>query len=1322
MSQCCDIENPLVRDGVSQRQRETTALKTTYVRADERELADFLVFAYHLSQKVTYYNKGNRPEGNWQDFFTDSTPIQIALISKACSKIGKETYDQRLGVFLKDRADTTLESVLKSWMDDLLKPIQHWYENLSESTPLKSVIKSIVQTNLREPLLSMWGIERSYRPSSGWFYRNFSRTFDLSLEEPQEITLNLLGRMDAKAELDEIFQKFFQTHRQIIHEAPKYLKESLKARKDHSPYLTLYYVFLEVMKLAQKDLNQVTQRHLDFFYKDVLRLTPRPPEPDRAHLIFELAKSLTEYKLDPKTRFKAGKDATGKALFYKLDEEIVVHKAQVASLKGLFLDSQEIEKGPPPKLMRRLYASPQVNSADGRGGDFPKEQVVKAWLPFGDEQREQAEMGLAIASDILYLQEGIRTVTIILTLEAKPGELETELDNSNSAVPLSDIFTVDFSGEKDWIMGKIQEKSNLDDRILTLIVKLEADAEPVVFYHPKLPGASLATDNAPLDKPTARLKLKNQKIKNRLSPYSYLRTTKLTNLKVKVEVSEVRDLIVQNDLTVLDITKPFQPFGPQPKSGANLYIGSQEVFQKKLTELIIHLKLEEPKPNSWLDIYTAYDSAHDDSDPNQENSNFKPGILNLQALRKNTWSTAISTSLFDGQNISLNEEILTNLQLNYFTEIEPFEVWNLKSKNGFLRIQLTDTDFLHDRYPTVLSRQILAQALAANYRVVDEAYYRINGNIKKGRDLDFLGNAKPVIPKEPYTPVITSLSLSYTAEASYLEPADNITKPPDIRLFHLYPFEGFQLLSRNSTPSLLPSFHHEETQEIGLRDEGTLFIGLKDLNPPTALPLLFQVAEETANTDLEKADVHWYFLRGNEWKKFKNYQIVSDTTNGLINSGIVNLAVPAEISKKKTTILDPSLYWIKASVPERSGAICHIIDIHTQAAQVTFTDRNNDPNRLASPLPAGTIAKLASPQSEVKKVEQPYDSFGGQVKEQATHFYTRISEHLRHKGRAITIFDYERLVLEKFPEIYKVRCINHGQVDDKGQLHELVPGAVTLVVIPDLSQRPTTNDLEPKININLLQKIQEYLSQLSSPWVEIRVVNPVYEQIRVEFQVQFKESYQRNFDYYRRELERAIIGFLAPWTSGREYDLNLMSLNSADDLPTKGKRLVIVAKIGDCYHARIFDRNGKKVIDKGKDEFSPDERLVQQLEVAFSSQSIDQQTKSKLLRKITSSLDPILGRGVEIYFGGKVYRSSILNFVEEQKYVDYVVSFQMHQGNQLNLLEAKASSARSVLTSNTEHNIQEITGYPPAPPINGNKLGYKSLRNLKLQEEGEESS
>ncbi len=89
----------------------------------------------------------------------------------------------------------------------------------------------------------------------------------------------------------------------------------------------------------------------------------------------------------------------------------------------------------------------------------------------------------------------------------------------------------------------------------------------------------------------------------------------------------------------------------------------------------------------------------------------------------------------------------------------------------------------------------------------------------------------------------------------------------------------------------------------------------------------------------------------------------------------------------------------------------------------------------------------------------------------------------------------------------------------------------------------------------------------------------------------------------------------------KEYDLNLMSLDSADAIPTEGNGLVIVAKIGNFYHVRIFDRTGNKVIDKGNGEFLPDEMFVQQLEVGLSNQPIDNQTKNDLIQKITSSLE-----------------------------------------------------------------------------------------------------
>ncbi len=86
------------------------------------------------------------------------------------------------------------------------------------------------------------------------------------------------------------------------------------------------------------------------------------------------------------------------------------------------------------------------------------------------------------------------------------------------------------------------------------------------------------------------------------------------------------------------------------------------------------------------------------------------------------------------------------------------------------------------------------------------------------------------------------------------------------------------------------------------------------------------------------------------------------------------------------------------------------------------------------------------------------------------------------------------------------------------------------------------------------------------------------------------------------------------------YELDLMSLGSAEALPAEGNGLVVVAKIGDAYHARIFNNAGDIVLNQGPDEFIPDATLIQELESALTQQPIDSQVKSGLIRKITTSL------------------------------------------------------------------------------------------------------
>ena len=199
---------------------------------------------------------------------------------------------------------------------------------------------------------------------------------------------------------------------------------------------------------------------------------------------------------------------------------------------------------------------------------------------------------------------------------------------------------------------------------------------------------------------------------------------------------------------------------------------------------------------------------------------------------------------------------------------------------------------------------------------------------------------------------------------------------------------------------------------------------------------------------------------------------------------------------------------------------------------------------------------------------------------------------MRHKQRALTVWDYERLILEKFPSVYKVKCYRHASIQ-KGN----APGNVLLIIIPDLRNNSTINALQPIASLGLLQEVKEFIQDIASPHVEIEVKNPVFESIQTEFLVKFKDGFNKG--YYEQQLQGELKRFLSPW--------------------------------------------------------------------AYS-------------------------KGEIIDFGGKIYKSTLLNFVEERPYVDFSTFFKMDHmdmdGNvRVNVEEAQAISPISILTSAASHTI-----------------------------------
>ncbi|MGB3801814.1 MAG: baseplate J/gp47 family protein, partial [Lewinella sp.] len=205
--------------------------------------------------------------------------------------------------------------------------------------------------------------------------------------------------------------------------------------------------------------------------------------------------------------------------------------------------------------------------------------------------------------------------------------------------------------------------------------------------------------------------------------------------------------------------------------------------------------------------------------------------------------------------------------------------------------------------------------------------------------------------------------------------------------------------------------------------------------------------------------------------------------------------------------------------------------VSTQAAEVVaVTGKENDPQRLETALPEGSIAKLLSPVAGLKGIEQAYPSFGGRPPEANDRFDRRVSELLRHKGRAITLHDYESLVLEAFPRVYRVKCLTHtlGVRGDADRDMERAPGNVTVVVVPDVKQVSAVNPYEPRLPAAELEAIRQNCSERAAPCATISVLNPAYERIRLTLCVRFHPG--KSTAFYRNRLQQDLRGLLAPWT------------------------------------------------------------------------------------------------------------------------------------------------------------------------------------------------
>lgn len=1113
-----------VRDGSSQDCRALAPLQDGYFSLAEMSFPVLLAMATEHARLVGFYQLDDRPDGSWKPFFSADETIVMARILAVRPQYEQARFDRwwatagmapDAAARARARVPTLrLARFLEGWRNDLAQARGSAGRKLH--TLLAAVIGSLGADPHAQAALQAARL--------------------LNQQERPEPALADTPRERIKSSYDTLFTAIEMVQR----ETARLLPETLASGK-HEPAVALLIAFIRMARQLHARLNRFTSGHLDFYYDGMLGTPPLPAVPDHCYLVVAPCPTGGSIAIAPGTEFLARPDADGRQAVYLADAGLLVGDASIGAMHTLYFNRDrnispetDMDKRgsvaarqawPSHVWSRQLPLPGQLDYTDPAAlRALPLLGAPKNATEAG--QAHDARLGFALASNVLLMREGRRRVKI--SLEFAPPHLKWRLlrlitvirhkkmrsGNTVDRVELADIcqrilrglFRIEVTGPSGWIRVPAYHPSlpasgqghATAGALLQIEFELGLEIAPVVAYAPALHGESYQTAV-----PMVRLRLNPDSY---VYPYGLLRGLTLTAASIAVHVSGYRQLSLSNQIGQLSAATPFQPFGPIPVVGSYLIVGAGEAAGKDLRHF--HVDLEWAELPDDAGGFKAY--YHDYSDT-VETEAYQARV---EVLADGVWlpqeSQAPLAPLFQTDYArTASRRVLRHIRLSCDGVLERMRrgaaphapgngPYSAASRHGYFKFTLAAPRFAfgHREYA-----QALAHAMKRNLRN------------KSGR---FLAG----IPELPYTPLVAAITASYEAVAriALQQPGAAPAAGWNNTLFHLHP-HGWEALS-NATDggaTLLPVY-----EELGY-----LHIGLAASNQAAMLTLFFHLQEDSL-PDAPRA-VAWSYLSDNKWQPLPQRNILSDSTGGFMTSGMVALNIPSDISLQQT-LMPAGLYWLRISGSDKLSNFCSVYTVYTQALCV-----RRDPVSMQSAtqvsLPAASIERSRQVIAGLGKIAQIIATRGGQLAETRAQRHTRLAERLRHKGRAVTPADYESLILQQFPEIYKVKCFANLSTQGHTPAEWLRPGHILIVVVPPLAPGSALHHM-PQLNGKLVREVEAWIRALAPPAATIAVQHPVYEQIQVRCSVTLKPGLADGLGgQYMTRLNEDISRFLSPWSA-----------------------------------------------------------------------------------------------------------------------------------------------------------------------------------------------
>lgn len=896
--------------------------------------------------------------------------------------------------------------------------------------------------------------------------------------------------------------------------------KSLTENGSVEPSVALVHIFLENLRETTTQFNQQWRNYPEWYLKNILRVRPLSKQGNKIWLRLEKI-PFEQVKVRKDTRFVT-RNEQQQLLYYKVAEDVELSNTALAKsyIINLTKDSHKI-----PESYLDMVTSVNVN-----------EVQIQANLPVAQKTYLKT-IGIKMTSPALLLREGQRLVTlnfycekgwqneivaVVLKIMKLKRNRETDQAQNLEYEGLfyeqifNNIFYLTISTTEGW--------TPIPNYTFTKLKK-GVGFELKFTFDEKFPS----TEACSLEKHKFISKFPKLNIHLNFDawmyPYSWIEKVRIEKIEIKTEVHNINNIQVYNELGKIDLSTAFPPFGIRNRKGSWMAVGNYEMAIKHTKKINLNIRWGQlPEHNEGLyGYYKQYGQ-----NINNASFTFSPAYLNhyewercsipgtplyLFATEENEEnnrpkekSPLYHKTCIAGINISKMPPIKVDEEHYEYTQ---------QTRSGFISfmLQTPDMGFGEDLYHKLFAEKLIEKA-KKKYR-----YPTVN---------------------PPINPLIERITLSYEAEDTLNFNASDHESKVD----YILPVDTLDHFPENTTDAI--------NFAVQL-DEVNLLMALKDVELGKTLDIFFDFKpDQVESLSFLPSPIQWYIGHMRNWKPVpETFLIQKDETMHLSISGRMRFQLPHQIA---ADLYDhEGFLWIRAGIKNGQNKISMLKSVAQNPVLLQLDDKT-----LHEDISFNSAQSIFEPEENIPGViaYQPLTSFfEGRANETDKDMMIRISEYITHQGKAITRRDYERLLLQEFPDIGKALC--YKKEDEN-------PGTISIAVLPALYSD------KPMVSNYLMIRVEQYLNSLTTQYVKnIEITNPSYEQILVRMILKKEIGIYLSQKKLKDTLE-LIHKYIAPWQVNKQlpkfgYSIPLADLYHSIETQFKDKGVNIYSFEIFCF-------------------------------------------------------------------------------------------------------------------------------------------------------------